>query len=351
MNRFKLIAVFLFILNIHLQAVNNQIILMLDCSDSMQDELEELQNGARKFVELTPLNCSEIAIYTFGAKSNLPFTSNKDKLLKFINGLSSNGYTPMYTCLNNIYADIYGKNIKGICLFTDGNPTDELVSKHVKIRNDVPIYSIGYGLDDNGERVLHDLASKSGGESRFSSEVAELETLFSDFSVRISSKDLTADIVPAAQEKNVPVNQGEKIKGYYYFDKSLVFSNNAASNYTEKEKSAIISYLKTYGYPNAIYFDKTEVKLLTIEEKSNQSEWLNGTILFDDDYINIHYNYVGSEYDIKVQVVNSHDGLLILKLIEFIEDKDWALIKNGQWNFDDQVTALMIYFVKDYCKR
>lgn len=348
--RLSIIFFFSFVVHQVSMAQNDKIVLMLDCSSSMKEKMPELKSSVYRFIELTPLNCNEISIYTFGFETHTPFSSDAAYLNNHVRQLKADRFTYLYRCLDKVYKDNRGSSIKAICLFSDGIPTDKPNDYSLKVRQDIPIYSIGFNLDEDAKKVLESLSSQSGGETKYSSNINQLKQVFGEMSVRISSGSIHANIYPDNQLANIPRSRDGEISGYYFFQRADLYINSTGKDNLDRQKDAIVYYLKQNGYPNALYINDSGIKLLTIDEESNKSEWLNGTIRKKGNSIYLEYTYNYTFYQIKLDVLHITGNSIVLKLVTFIEDEDWGLVEDGNWRYSDKATLLAIHFVKDNCR-
>jgi len=148
------------------------IVLVLDCSGSMQDNLDELQKAVVSFLDAMPAS-SRVAIIAFSSRIDLicPFTTDRDAARKAVNQLEAIGGTRYYDAVDAALKLIgEEKGRRAILAMTDGFDTESqiqtvgpLIASAREIG--VPIHTLGLGMDDMlqniaGLNVTRDMADE-----------------------------------------------------------------------------------------------------------------------------------------------------------------------------------------------
>jgi len=199
------------------------VVLVLDASNSLGDRFETIKSQAIQFAESIYLNTNgaEVAIVPFATNVYTPFPlSSSDDLLamtSWVNGISQDQFTALYDGMAQGIQILEPSTAasKAMVTFTDGNdnnsqPTNTVQSIRQSLEtvtsNGVSISSFTVGLFDSGSSLdtttLNNLAL-NGGTSEVTTNVAQINGVFDDFSATIA-KAHTISYIRNAQ--NIPAS-------------------------------------------------------------------------------------------------------------------------------------------------
>lgn len=131
------------------------IVLVLDCSGSMRDNIDELQKAVGSFLDAMPEK-SRVAIIAFSSSVELicPFTSDRAAARRAVNQIEATGGTRYYDAIDAAIKVISAeKGRRAILAMTDGFDTEsriETVGPLIASAREigVPIHTLGLGMDD-----------------------------------------------------------------------------------------------------------------------------------------------------------------------------------------------------------
>jgi VWFA-related protein len=148
------------------------IVLVLDCSGSMHDNIDELQHAVGSFLDAMPEG-SRVAIIAFNSSIGLvcPFTTDRASARFAVNQLEATGGTRYYDAVDAALKLIAGeKGRRAILAMTDGFDTEsriETVGPLIASAREigVPIHTLGLGMEDmlqnvTGFTVTQDMADE-----------------------------------------------------------------------------------------------------------------------------------------------------------------------------------------------
>lgn len=176
--------------------------LLLDRSQSMVEEIDEVVAGALTFFEqvLTPKD--RAAVYTFNHQPDLRvrFTSDPAVLAGGVAGIEAEGGTALFDSL--VQALYYFSGVNGkrtLIVISDGDDGGSTYSFDEALdyarRTGVAIYTIGLGLPSRDARVkmqLQRLATESGGRSFFISRAEDLAKVYESIEEELRTQYLLA---------------------------------------------------------------------------------------------------------------------------------------------------------------
>ncbi|MDQ7054607.1 MAG: VWA domain-containing protein [candidate division KSB1 bacterium] len=170
------------------------VVLVMDVSGSMDDELDDAKNAAITFVNLLG-NLDQAALISFDKKVRLEvgFTQDKQQLIDVINGLDTGSGTAVYDGV--MLALDMVENLPGrtaIIVLSDGRDHSSKATLQETLdrarRVGTPIYTIGLGLKKNkGRPELIAIADASGGIFYDSPTTRELEEIYRRLAFLITS--------------------------------------------------------------------------------------------------------------------------------------------------------------------
>lgn len=169
-------------------AVPISVALVLDRSGSMLDNnrLTSAQLAATTFVnQLGGSDKAALISFSSSSRVDVSFTSDKLTINNAIRALRAEGGTAIYNaCRDAINHSNSQTGRKAIVLLSDGEDTASTISQNDVItdavRYNVPIFSIGLGMVQNGpeEQILSNLALKSGGRYYRAPDATKLAEIY-----------------------------------------------------------------------------------------------------------------------------------------------------------------------------
>ncbi len=182
------------------------VVLGLDVSASMgrpPRKFAYTKKAAIAFVELA--ENAHISLVAFGTnvKKVCDYTNDKKQLKEAINGLTTNGTTALFECIEHAGLSMNSrKGRKAIVVLTDGYNTQRGVSKGEAIGTcrgaRVPVFCVGLGHEID-RSVLERVATKTGGFFFLAPTPAELQDLYKDIARRLGRQValvFTSHVVP-----------------------------------------------------------------------------------------------------------------------------------------------------------
>jgi Ca-activated chloride channel family protein len=171
--------------------------ILIDTSGSMREELDQVQDAAKGFVEtLRPQDKALVVDFDENVYLLQKLTPEHGLLHAAIEGTDAEGGTALYDAIYAAYRRL--RTIEGrktIVLLTDGADTNSRFSYQKVLEltrtNDVVIYSIGLGatvLDIGIRGSLKQLADETGGRSFFPSSAADLENVYQQIAEDLRSQ-------------------------------------------------------------------------------------------------------------------------------------------------------------------
>jgi tight adherence protein C len=177
-------------------AVPASVIMAIDTSGSMneQDRLPQARAAARAFLaQMRPRD--QVGLITFGSDVTVRQapTSDRQLLLRAINGLAPAGDTRLYDALvrGAGQAGSASGGTRAVVVLTDGQDTQSSSDVDQAIRAatrlSIPIYTIGLGAEVQGD-VLQRIAQETGGRYYHAPRPEDLERVFRLVSRQLSSQ-------------------------------------------------------------------------------------------------------------------------------------------------------------------
>jgi Ca-activated chloride channel family protein len=181
------------------------IVLVLDTSGSMKENLHFLQEAATSFVDkLTDVDSALVVSFNSSVKGSAEFTSDIDRLDEIIVGLQAWGGTSLYDAIRYGIDRIKDKaGRKAIVVFTDGDDTTSSNTEQSVIdfarATEATIYTLGIkpggapGMGGGPNKgFLKRVAEETGGEAFFPDRVGDLIKLFAAISEELHNHYLLA---------------------------------------------------------------------------------------------------------------------------------------------------------------
>lgn len=206
------------------QSDDISVVMVLDRSESLGEDFQNVQSYANSFVEkiFSERSNVEMGIVDFADDINsLPITSNQSTVTNYIDNLSQGKFTTLYEAMDigiDMLQDSDAQS-KVLIVFTDGtdNNSDFSITPDFllsKIRGDNNTYKIStftIGLDGKGgiDRVALEKLASNGGVSEFPQNVTQLEEVFDKFSKVISN---VYNLTYTRNQQAIPRNQPAKLR-------------------------------------------------------------------------------------------------------------------------------------------
>lgn len=163
------------------------IVLVLDASGSMKENLRFLQEAATSFVrKLDPADSALVVQFNDSIKGSAEFTSDTERLEDFVDALQAWGGTSLYDAIHYALGRIKDQpGRKALVVFSDGADTTSALKERDAIDYaravEATIYSVaieGFGAGGSARGFLRKVAEETGGQYFFPSKVGELIRVF-----------------------------------------------------------------------------------------------------------------------------------------------------------------------------
>jgi Ca-activated chloride channel family protein len=179
------------------------VVLVLDTSGSMKQNLPLLQQAASTFVDkLEEIDSALVVSFNETVKGSVDFTGDADRLTQFIDGLQAWGGTSLYDAIRYSLDRIKNQSgRKALVVFTDGDDNTSSTKEPEVIDYarsvEATIYSVGInpgaGMGSGPNRgFLNRVATETGGEAYFPTKASELSHIFSGISEELHNHYLLA---------------------------------------------------------------------------------------------------------------------------------------------------------------
>jgi len=210
------------------------VVLVLDASGSMKQNMPFLQEAASAFVrKLEDVDSALVVSFNESIKGSADFTGDDERLEQFVEGLQAWGGTSLYDAIQYSLDRIKGQaGRKALIVFSDGDDTTSSIKESdvIDIARSVEatIYTIGIqggGPGGGAPRgFLKKIASETGGEFFFPDRVGDLLRVFAEISEELHNHYLlsyTPKRAPDGTFRNIQVKLDRKDaqvrvrKGYF----------------------------------------------------------------------------------------------------------------------------------------
>lgn len=180
------------------------VVLVLDTSGSMNRSLRFLQEAVLSFVyKLEEVDSALVVSFNDSVKGSVEFTSDTDRLERFVDGLQAWGGTSLYDALHYSLGRIKDEpGRKAIVLFSDGADTTSSMREQDVIEYaravEATVYSVGFQGGGSGmfggsaKGFLKKVAEETGGDSFFPDKVGDLIKVFQSISNELKNHYLLA---------------------------------------------------------------------------------------------------------------------------------------------------------------
>jgi VWFA-related protein len=176
------------------------IVLVLDTSGSMKDNMRFLQEAVLNFVyKLEEVDTALVVSFNESVKGSAEFTGDTDRLERFVDGLQAWGGTSLYDALHYSLGRIKDQpGRKAVIVFSDGADTTSSMEDREVVDYaravEATVYSIGFkAFGSRGPRgFLRKIATETGGQFFAPDKVSELIKVFNEISEELKNHYLLA---------------------------------------------------------------------------------------------------------------------------------------------------------------
>ncbi len=179
------------------------VVLVLDTSGSMNRNIHFLREAVLSFVyKLEELDSALVVSFNESVKGSVEFTSDTDRLERFVDGLQAWGGTSLYDALHYSLGRIKDQpGRKAIVLFSDGADTTSSMPEKEVIDYaravEATVYSIGFQgqpgiFGGSAKGFLKKVADETGGAYFFPDKVGDLIKVFQAISDELKNHYLLA---------------------------------------------------------------------------------------------------------------------------------------------------------------
>jgi len=178
------------------------IVLVLDTSGSMKDNMHFLQEAVLNFVyKLEEVDTALVVSFNESVKGSAEFTGDTDRLERFVEGLQAWGGTSLYDALHYSLGRIKDQpGRKAVIVFSDGADTTSSMEDRAVVDYaravEATVYSIGFkgsGMMASSSRgFLRKVATETGGQYFAPDKVGELIKVFNEISAELKNHYLLA---------------------------------------------------------------------------------------------------------------------------------------------------------------
>jgi Ca-activated chloride channel homolog len=178
------------------------IVLVLDTSGSMKDNMHFLQEAVLNFVyKLEEVDTALVVSFNESVKGSAEFTGDTDRLERFVEGLQAWGGTSLYDAIHYSLGRIKDQpGRKALVVFTDGADTTSTMQDREVVDYaravEATVYTIGFkgsGMMASSPRgFLRKIATETGGQFFAPDKVGELIKVFNEISEELKNHYLLA---------------------------------------------------------------------------------------------------------------------------------------------------------------
>jgi len=184
------------------------VVIMMDCSASMDEKLPVVQRAAIGLVDsLGPNDRAELIEFRSAVTVREPMTRDRQAIMRGIKALRANGDTSLYTSLYLTLRDFAGVTQrevrrKAVVLLSDGQDTRSLVSfddvLDLARRSGVSVYTVALNsaIDrivdgrkvDEGSYSLKTLAEATGARAFFPAGIGDVRAIYVDIAAELGAQ-------------------------------------------------------------------------------------------------------------------------------------------------------------------
>jgi Mg-chelatase subunit ChlD len=171
------------------------VILLLDHSNSMKGFLDDLKLAAVTFVNLKKFKDKIVVVPFAGSVTPHPISDQAEQLKQYISKMQLASYTALYQAILKAYE--LGEKLDGltsIVVMTDGDPTDETPQRKRALaqkleQNRFKVFSVGLGDKQYfDESFLRNLSEKGGGKYYHAAQAEQLSSVYKAISAELNSQ-------------------------------------------------------------------------------------------------------------------------------------------------------------------
>jgi Ca-activated chloride channel family protein len=175
------------------------VVLVLDTSGSMRDDLRFLQEAVLSFIyRLEDVDQALVVNFNDSVKASMEFTGDPDRLERVVGGLQTWGGTSLYDAVDYSLQRIEDRpGRKALVVFSDGADTTSSLDAKMVVDHaravEATVYCIGFkGLLGGSRGFLHRIAGETGGRFFSPGKVGELAKVFGEISEELKNHYLLA---------------------------------------------------------------------------------------------------------------------------------------------------------------
>jgi Ca-activated chloride channel homolog len=177
------------------------VVLVLDTSGSMRDNMHFLQEAVLNFVyKMEDVDSALVVSFNESIKGSAEFTGDIDRLERFVEGLQAWGGTSLYDAIQYSLGRIKDQpGRKAVIVFSDGGDNSSTLTDHEVVDYaravEATVYSIGFkggGPYSSPRGFLRKIASETGGQFFAPDKVGDLIKIFNEISNELKNHYLLA---------------------------------------------------------------------------------------------------------------------------------------------------------------
>jgi VWFA-related protein len=179
------------------------VVLVLDTSGSMRDNIHFLQEAVLSFVyKLEEVDTALVVSFNESVKGSAEFTGDVDRLERFVEGLQAWGGTSLYDAIHYSLGRIKDQpGRKAVIVFSDGADTTSSMEDREVVDYaravEATVYSIGFKgsgslMSSSPRGFLRKIASETGGQYFAPGKVGDLIKVFNTISEELKNHYLLA---------------------------------------------------------------------------------------------------------------------------------------------------------------
>jgi uncharacterized protein YegL len=373
-NIITVILVILTLISMPTKAFANErmqsILFLIDISGSMKGpKIDSVKNATKRIVEMISPCGAEISVMGFCGEKDKPiayqlnFTSDKEKILKFIDSLKPNGNTPLGAALKTatyyIKTNRNPKSVKQtIILLGDGRSDDnvaEVLKELTTKKSFIQCECIGFCVQNEkyAEQQLMDIAKATHGEYYISSAATNVYKAFLKTSIKAFIKDIPVEVrllKKGFNFKEIAVADFKTIaEQAWVLDSIQINALPEIYNIT----SIITNENIQDTMPKALVFDANRKVSLFINNGTQADaykKWIDGRYTFDRNTITINL----PEHFIKMVVKKVDNKTLVLCVNKYRNLVD-SMIEGGELcdcsnKPSSEKPTILVYFSRPGCK-
>lgn len=185
--------------------------LLLDTTGSMHDAIPAVRNAAREFIEaLRPVD--SIGIYGFSdhVEELSEIGTDRTASRRALTRLRAGGRTALFDSVGQLARTLQNRpGKKAIVVLTDGGDNASILNRQTAAERarkaGIPVFAIAEGealQDSAAERLLHELATATGGRAYKAERPKDIDTVFASIAADLQNGYLLAFRPPEEEKKS-----------------------------------------------------------------------------------------------------------------------------------------------------